>query len=97
MGGGVQGGEGVRGRSAGRRRGEECREEGGRREECREECREEGRGGGVQGGNLGYTTAVQYQAMKAEVALARFPYMEIDVRCYKEKHGSYKIQSFLIR
>ena len=46
-----------------------------------------GGGGGVQEGNLGYTTAVQYQAMKAEVALARSPYMEIDVRCYKEKHG----------
>ena len=44
-------------------------------------------GGGVQVGNLYYTTAVQYQAMKAEVALARSPYMEIDVRCYKEKHG----------
>ena len=41
----------------------------------------------VQGGNVGYTTAVQYQTMKAEVALARSPYMEIDVRCYKEKHG----------
>ena len=46
-----------------------------------------GGGGGVQVGNLYYTTAVQYQAMKAEVALARSPYMEIDVRCYKEKHG----------
>ena len=46
-----------------------------------------GGGGGVQVGNLYYTTAVQYQAMKAEVAVARFPYMEIDVRCYKEKHG----------
>ena len=49
--------------------------------------RRRGWGGGVQVGNLGYTTAVQYQAMKAEVALARSPYMEIDVRCYKEKHG----------
>ena len=46
-----------------------------------------GGGGGEQGGNLYYTTAVQYQAMKAEVALARSPYMEIDVRRYKEKHG----------
>ena len=46
-----------------------------------------GGGGGEQVGNLYYTTAVQYQAMKAEVALARSPYMEIDVRCYKEKHG----------
>ena len=77
--------------------GEEWREEEWREEGWGEEWREEGwgegwgwrrgGGGGVQVGNLYYTTAVQYQAMKAEVALARSPYMEIDLRRYKEKHG----------